>query len=122
LDKLLRAEENSSAASTPYTAAIPAYRIVFTKPEDAAHINKSFSLSNGHVVYDIQHPCRYAFFLGFYATDSKTMVVVWANSKHASFPGQMWLCAGSFIHQLLTGPAFIWSLTLQELASRKHIE
>ncbi|XP_047049327.1 NADPH--cytochrome P450 reductase 3 [Lolium rigidum] len=58
LDKLLRAEENSSAASTPYTAAIPAYRIVFTKPEDAAHINKSFSLSNGHVVYDIQHPCR----------------------------------------------------------------
>ncbi|KAM0868811.1 hypothetical protein ACQ4PT_041079 [Festuca glaucescens] len=58
LDKLLRAEENSSTAPTPYMAAIPAYRIVFTKPEDEKHINKSFSLSNGHVVYDIQHPCR----------------------------------------------------------------
>ncbi|CAM0952967.1 unnamed protein product [Alopecurus aequalis] len=58
LDKLLRVEENSSAAPTPYTAAIPAYRIVFTKPEDDTHINKSFSLSNGHLVYDIQHPCR----------------------------------------------------------------
>ncbi|KAM0868809.1 hypothetical protein ACQ4PT_041078 [Festuca glaucescens] len=57
LDKLLLVEENSSAAPTPYTAAIPAYRIVFTKPEDEKHINKSFSLSNGHVVYDIQHPC-----------------------------------------------------------------
>ncbi|CAL4897319.1 unnamed protein product [Urochloa decumbens] len=22
------------------------------------HINKSFTLSNGHAVYDIQHPCR----------------------------------------------------------------
>ncbi|KAM0895461.1 hypothetical protein ACQ4PT_023825 [Festuca glaucescens] len=58
LDKFLRVGENSSAAPTPYTAAIPGYRIVFTKPEDEKHINKSFSLSNGHVVYDIQHPCR----------------------------------------------------------------
>ncbi|XP_037435855.1 NADPH--cytochrome P450 reductase-like [Triticum dicoccoides] len=58
LDKLLRVEDNSSAAQSPYTAAIPQYRIVLTKPEDATHINKSFSLSNGHVVYDSQHPCR----------------------------------------------------------------
>ncbi|KAM3259819.1 hypothetical protein ACQJBY_051232 [Aegilops geniculata] len=58
LDKLLRIEDNSSTAQSPYTAAIPQYRVVLTKPEDATHINKSFSLSNGHVVYDIQHPCR----------------------------------------------------------------
>ena len=60
LDKLLRVEDNSSAAQSPYTAAIPHYRFVLTKPEDATHINKSFSLSNGHVIYDSQHPCRYA--------------------------------------------------------------
>uniref|UniRef100_A0A453LM21 Flavodoxin-like domain-containing protein n=1 Tax=Aegilops tauschii subsp. strangulata TaxID=200361 RepID=A0A453LM21_AEGTS len=58
LDKLLRVEDNSSTAQSPYTAAIPQYRVVLTKPEDATHINKSFSLSNGHVVYDSQHPCR----------------------------------------------------------------
>ncbi|TKW34612.1 hypothetical protein SEVIR_2G316800v4 [Setaria viridis] len=58
LDKLLRQEDNSSAAATPYTAAIPEYRVVFVKQEDTTNINKSFSLSNGHAVYDIQHPCR----------------------------------------------------------------
>nr|CAB3457860.1 unnamed protein product [Digitaria exilis] len=58
LDKLLRQEDDSSAAATPYTAAIPEYRVVFVKPEDATNINKSFSLTNGHAVYDIQHPCR----------------------------------------------------------------
>jgi len=64
LDKLLRQEDDSSAAATPYTAAIPEYRVVFVKPEDATNINKSFSLSNGHAVYDIQHPCR-LFFICF---------------------------------------------------------
>jgi NADPH-ferrihemoprotein reductase len=68
LDKLLRQEDVSSTAPTPYTAAIPEYRVVFVKPEDAMHINKSFTLSNGHAVYDIQHPCRYeSFFLLSYA-------------------------------------------------------
>uniref|UniRef100_A0A0E0INJ7 NADPH--cytochrome P450 reductase n=1 Tax=Oryza nivara TaxID=4536 RepID=A0A0E0INJ7_ORYNI len=58
LDKLLRVEDDKSAAPTPYTAAIPEYRVVLVKPEEAMHINNSFSLSNGHAVYDIQHPCR----------------------------------------------------------------
>ncbi|KQJ91421.2 hypothetical protein BRADI_4g37770v3 [Brachypodium distachyon] len=58
LDKLLRVEDDSSVPPTPYTAAIPGYRTVFVKPEDAADINKSSSLSNGQAVYDIQHPCR----------------------------------------------------------------
>jgi NADPH-ferrihemoprotein reductase len=59
LDKLLLEQDDSSAAPTSYTAAIPEYRVVFVKPEDAVNINKSFSLSNGHSVYDIQHPCKY---------------------------------------------------------------
>ncbi|XP_066390722.1 NADPH--cytochrome P450 reductase 3 [Miscanthus floridulus] len=58
LDKLLRQEDDSSSAPTSYKAAIPEYRVVFVKAEDAMHINKSFTLSNGHAVYDIQHPCR----------------------------------------------------------------
>lgn len=58
LDKLLRQEDDSLTAPTPYTAAIPEYRVVFVKPEDDMYINKSFALSNGHTVYDIQHPCR----------------------------------------------------------------
>jgi len=64
LDKLLRQEDDSSAAATTYTAAIPEYRVVFVKPEDATNIHKSLSLSNGHAVYDIQHPCR-LFFICF---------------------------------------------------------
>jgi NADPH-ferrihemoprotein reductase len=65
LDKLLRQEDDSSTAPTPYTAAIPEYRVVFVKPEDDMYINKSFALSNGHTVYDIQHPCRYGYFCTF---------------------------------------------------------
>jgi len=66
LDKLLRQEDDSSSAPTSYTAAIPEYRVVFVKAEDAMHINKSFTLTNGHAVYDIQHPCRYGFFSHFH--------------------------------------------------------
>ncbi|XP_020103143.1 NADPH--cytochrome P450 reductase-like [Ananas comosus] len=58
LDQLLRDEDAASGASTPYTAAIPEYRVVFINSEDAAHLEKSWSLANGHVVHDIQHPCR----------------------------------------------------------------
>ncbi|KAG6483024.1 NADPH--cytochrome P450 reductase 3-like [Zingiber officinale] len=57
LDKLLQ-DENDVGASTPYTAAIPEYRIVFIKPEEVSFPDKSFSFANGHAVYDIQHPCR----------------------------------------------------------------
>ncbi|KAJ8641153.1 hypothetical protein MRB53_017847 [Persea americana] len=58
LDQLLRDEDDVSSASTPYTAAVPEYRIVFYDPEDAAVNDKNWSLANGHVVHDIQHPCR----------------------------------------------------------------
>ncbi|WOL05515.1 hypothetical protein Cni_G14244 [Canna indica] len=58
LDQLLRGEDDVSGASTPYTAAIPEYRVVFINNEDVAHLDKSWSLTNGHAVHDIHHPCR----------------------------------------------------------------
>ncbi|CAD5187514.1 NADPH--cytochrome P450 reductase 3 [Musa acuminata AAA Group] len=58
LDQLLRDENDVSGASTPYTAAIPEYRVVFIKTEDASYLDKSWSLANGHSVHDMQHPCR----------------------------------------------------------------
>ncbi|KAJ1697990.1 hypothetical protein LUZ63_006502 [Rhynchospora breviuscula] len=58
LDNLLRAEDDASGATTPYTAAIPEYRVVFLKPDEGVHLDKSWSLANGQAVYDIHHPCR----------------------------------------------------------------
>ncbi|KAG6528227.1 hypothetical protein ZIOFF_010378 [Zingiber officinale] len=57
LDKLLQ-DENETGASTPYTAAIPEYRVVFVKPEEVPYLEKSLSFANGHAIHDIQHPCR----------------------------------------------------------------
>ncbi|KAG6532905.1 hypothetical protein ZIOFF_006764 [Zingiber officinale] len=57
LDKLLQ-DENETGASTPYTAAIPEYRVVFVKPEEVPYLDKSLSFANGHAIHDIQHPCR----------------------------------------------------------------
>ncbi|KAJ0965651.1 hypothetical protein J5N97_026789 [Dioscorea zingiberensis] len=58
LDQLLRDEDDVSGASTTYTAAIPEYRVVFIDSTEATHLEKSWSLANGHAVHDIQHPCR----------------------------------------------------------------
>ncbi|KAG6486985.1 hypothetical protein ZIOFF_055566 [Zingiber officinale] len=57
LDKLLQ-DENETGASTPYTAAIPEYWVVFVKPEEVPYLDKSLSFANGHAIHDIQHPCR----------------------------------------------------------------
>ncbi|KAG6508271.1 hypothetical protein ZIOFF_033645 [Zingiber officinale] len=57
LDKLLQ-DENETGASTPYTAAIPEYRVVFVKSEEVPYLDKSLSFANGHAIHDIQHPCR----------------------------------------------------------------
>lgn len=53
LDLLLRDEDDKTAA-TPYTAAIPEYRVVFHDKPSEDH-----SQTNGHAVHDAQHPCRY---------------------------------------------------------------
>ena len=59
LDKLLRDEDDSTTASTPYTAAVLEYRVVVYDAADVPGGDKRWSLANGHSVYDAQHPCRY---------------------------------------------------------------
>ncbi|XP_057979814.1 NADPH--cytochrome P450 reductase-like [Malania oleifera] len=57
LDNLLR-DEDDAAVSTPYTAAILEYRVVFHDSADAFLQEKGSSYANGHAVHDAQHPCR----------------------------------------------------------------
>ncbi|XP_047069589.1 NADPH--cytochrome P450 reductase 1 [Lolium rigidum] len=58
LDQLLRDDDDTTGASTPYTAAIPEYRIVFIDKSDLVFEDKSWTLANGNGVIDAQHPCR----------------------------------------------------------------
>lgn len=59
LDQLLRDEDDTSGATTPYTAAIPEYRVILIDPsETSSHLEKSWSLANGHSTIDLQHPVR----------------------------------------------------------------
>ncbi|XP_059631250.1 NADPH--cytochrome P450 reductase [Cornus florida] len=57
LDELLRDKDDVNTVPTPYTAAIPEYRVVFydnmTSSED-----KHLNMVNGNASYDIHHPCR----------------------------------------------------------------
>uniref|UniRef100_R7WAN8 NADPH--cytochrome P450 reductase n=1 Tax=Aegilops tauschii TaxID=37682 RepID=R7WAN8_AEGTA len=59
LDQLLRDEDDTTGATTPYTAAIPEYRVVFIDKSDLEFEDKSWTLANGNGVIDAQHPCRY---------------------------------------------------------------
>ncbi|ONK63717.1 uncharacterized protein A4U43_C07F18150 [Asparagus officinalis] len=43
-------------ASTTYTVVVPEYRVVFVDSEATSHLEKKWSLANGHVVHDIHHP------------------------------------------------------------------
>ncbi|KAL8488894.1 hypothetical protein ACS0TY_024986 [Phlomoides rotata] len=58
LDKLLR-DEDDATASTPYTAAVLEYRVVYHDQTD--ELISENGLANGHAngnaVYDAQHPC-----------------------------------------------------------------
>lgn len=58
LDQLLRDEDDTAGASTPYTAAIPEYRVVFIDKSDLVFEDRSWTLANGNGVIDAQHPCR----------------------------------------------------------------
>ncbi|GMI92884.1 P450 reductase 2 [Hibiscus trionum] len=57
LDQLLRDEDDVTTVSTPYTAAVLEYRVVFYDPADAPLEDKKWSNANGHAIYDAQHPC-----------------------------------------------------------------
>ncbi|KAL2928916.1 NADPH--cytochrome P450 reductase [Bienertia sinuspersici] len=56
LDRLLR-DEDDVAVSTPYTAAIPEYRVEYHEG-GAPQLDQSWANANGHAVVDPQHPCR----------------------------------------------------------------
>ncbi|XP_030535596.1 NADPH--cytochrome P450 reductase-like [Rhodamnia argentea] len=58
LDNLLRDEDDATSASTPYTAAVLEYRVVYRDPMDTPALEKSLSSANGNAVIDAQHPCR----------------------------------------------------------------
>ncbi|CAK9169421.1 unnamed protein product [Ilex paraguariensis] len=57
LDQLLRDEDDTTVA-TPYTATVSEYRVVFHDQPDSSLLENGFSKTNGHTVYDAQHPCR----------------------------------------------------------------
>ncbi|XP_021724932.1 NADPH--cytochrome P450 reductase-like [Chenopodium quinoa] len=57
LDGLLR-DEDDVAVSTPYTATIPEYRVVYHEASNATQQDNSWANANGHAVFDAQHPCR----------------------------------------------------------------
>nr|ACL53735.1 unknown [Zea mays] len=52
LDQLLRDEDDTTGASTPYTAAIPEYRVVFIDKSDLSFQDRSWTLANGTGVID----------------------------------------------------------------------
>ncbi|KAF5176820.1 Nadph--cytochrome p450 reductase, partial [Thalictrum thalictroides] len=66
LDQVLRDEDDVNTVATPYTAAVPEYRVVIHDPTITSEEDRYLSMANGngngnangHAVFDIHHPCR----------------------------------------------------------------
>nr|ANQ46483.1 cytochrome P450 reductase [Santalum album] len=58
LDQLLRGDDGANSVSTPYTAAVPEYRVVIHDPTITSSEDKSLAMANGTALFDIHHPCR----------------------------------------------------------------
>lgn len=57
LDQILRDEDDATSAATPYTAAIPEYRLVIHDTAMSLE-DKHAGMANGNTTYDIHHPCK----------------------------------------------------------------
>lgn len=58
LDQILRDEDDTTTVSTPYTAAVPEYRVVVHDPSVATLGDNYLNMPNGNSSFDIHHPCR----------------------------------------------------------------
>ncbi|KAI4377680.1 hypothetical protein MLD38_015267 [Melastoma candidum] len=58
LDQLLLDGDDVNSVSTPYTATVPEYRVVFHDNANETLLERSSSTANGNAIIDAQHPCR----------------------------------------------------------------
>ncbi|KAK4434245.1 NADPH--cytochrome [Sesamum alatum] len=58
LDLILRGQDDADSVSTPYTAAIPEYRVMTYDPATTSYDDNDACVSGGDASYDIHHPCR----------------------------------------------------------------
>ncbi|GER47786.1 NADPH--cytochrome P450 reductase [Striga asiatica] len=58
LDLILRGTDDADSAPTPYTAAIPEYRVVVCNPGTTSYDDNHAVVANGDASYDVHHPCR----------------------------------------------------------------
>lgn len=114
LDLILRGEDDGNSVSTPYTAAIPEYRVVIhgRSNGDASYDNNHECVANGDASYDVHHPCRYSIlFVCGYPSDKFTD---WLNIYFSE--ESMLLSRENFTPPNLTALAFTWSLIYLEPA------
>lgn len=68
LDLVLRDEDDTNTASTPYTAAVPEYRVVVRDPSITSYEDNYLTMANGNASFDIHHPCRFKKHMNLFAS------------------------------------------------------